>query len=246
MARLLHNIGSLVDKAVKDKVGFRRVSGRLKEVQTLNGQKLEYALELNQFVTKKLEDFNFEHLKVDPDWSKEEKTPEDPVSEKETPQDPVAKEQEQPPAKVKGKRGRKSKKVLMEIELAKLNGKHAEDSAEKNNLMLLVDAALTVQKCEEKENPKTPKRRRESLAKVPVTKRAIKRKRKPKAKTSEDQLCYSSAPETDKENPSDEPTYCVCNKVSYGPMVECDNEACFIEWFHFECVNLKKAPKGKW
>lgn len=243
MVRLLHNIGSLVDKAVEGKVGFGRVSRRLEEVQTLNGQKLDYALELNQFVTKKLNDFNFEHLKVDPDWPKEEETPEDSVLKEEKPQDPDTKEPEQPPPKVKGKRGRKSKKVLMELELAKLNEKKAEDSAEKNNLMLLVDAALSVQKSEGKENAK---RRRDSLLKVPVTKRVVKRKRKPKAKMSDDQQGSSSAPETDKESPTDEPTFCLCNKVSYGHMVECDNEACFIEWFHFKCVNLKKAPKGKW
>eukprot|EP01104_Vermistella_antarctica_P020621 TRINITY_DN88_c0_g3_i1.p1 TRINITY_DN88_c0_g3~~TRINITY_DN88_c0_g3_i1.p1 ORF type:complete len:292 (+),score=76.83 TRINITY_DN88_c0_g3_i1:152-1027(+) len=43
-----------------------------------------------------------------------------------------------------------------------------------------------------------------------------------------------------------EPTYCVCRRVSYGEMVECSNESCKIEWFHFECVGLAQAPKGKW
>lgn len=44
----------------------------------------------------------------------------------------------------------------------------------------------------------------------------------------------------------DEPTYCVCNQVSYGEMVACDNEECEIEWFHYTCVGLTAAPKGKW
>lgn len=44
----------------------------------------------------------------------------------------------------------------------------------------------------------------------------------------------------------DEPTYCVCNQVSYGEMVACDNEDCEIEWFHYTCVGLTAAPKGKW
>eukprot|EP00300_Choanocystis_sp_HF-7_P027810 c33051_g1_i1.p1 GENE.c33051_g1_i1~~c33051_g1_i1.p1 ORF type:complete len:205 (-),score=50.22 c33051_g1_i1:123-737(-) len=43
-----------------------------------------------------------------------------------------------------------------------------------------------------------------------------------------------------------EPTYCVCKRVSYGEMVACDNTECEVEWFHFECVGLKKQPKGRW
>lgn len=45
---------------------------------------------------------------------------------------------------------------------------------------------------------------------------------------------------------SPEPTYCVCNQVSYGDMICCDNDACEIEWFHFQCVSLATKPKGKW
>lgn len=60
----------------------------------------------------------------------------------------------------------------------------------------------------------------------------------------------------------DEQTYCICNQVSYGEMVACDNEdvsacpfgpslilsssQCEIEWFHYACVALSAAPKGKW
>ncbi|CAI6361054.1 unnamed protein product [Macrosiphum euphorbiae] len=43
-----------------------------------------------------------------------------------------------------------------------------------------------------------------------------------------------------------EPTYCLCDQVSYGEMIGCDNPDCSIEWFHFECVELIKKPKGKW
>ncbi|CAG2248616.1 inhibitor of growth protein 1-like [Mytilus galloprovincialis] len=44
----------------------------------------------------------------------------------------------------------------------------------------------------------------------------------------------------------DEPTYCLCNQVSYGEMIGCDNDLCVIEWFHFNCVGLVNKPKGKW
>jgi len=43
-----------------------------------------------------------------------------------------------------------------------------------------------------------------------------------------------------------EPTYCICNRVSFGEMVGCDNAECKVEWFHFECVGLTTPPKGKW
>uniref|UniRef100_U5EPY1 Inhibitor of growth protein n=1 Tax=Corethrella appendiculata TaxID=1370023 RepID=U5EPY1_9DIPT len=43
-----------------------------------------------------------------------------------------------------------------------------------------------------------------------------------------------------------EPRYCICNQVSYGDMVACDNEDCIYEWFHYPCVNITSTPKGKW
>lgn len=43
-----------------------------------------------------------------------------------------------------------------------------------------------------------------------------------------------------------EPTYCLCEQVSYGEMICCDNDKCQIEWFHFSCVGLHHKPKGKW
>lgn len=40
--------------------------------------------------------------------------------------------------------------------------------------------------------------------------------------------------------------YCICQKVSFGDMVACDNDKCPYEWFHWECVGLKKEPTGTW
>ncbi|KAK6482601.1 inhibitor of growth protein 3 [Huso huso] len=62
----------------------------------------------------------------------------------------------------------------------------------------------------------------------------------------------SVLPESDSNNQVDwaydpnEPRYCICNQVSYGEMVGCDNQDCPIEWFHYGCVGLTEAPKGKW
>lgn len=55
----------------------------------------------------------------------------------------------------------------------------------------------------------------------------------------------TSQPKTSQRE-SPEPTYCVCHQVSYGDMICCDNDACEIEWFHFQCVSLATKPKGKW
>ncbi|XP_028404007.1 inhibitor of growth protein 5-like [Dendronephthya gigantea] len=40
--------------------------------------------------------------------------------------------------------------------------------------------------------------------------------------------------------------YCWCAKEEYGEMVACDNPACKIVWFHFDCVGLSEAPAGNW
>jgi len=42
----------------------------------------------------------------------------------------------------------------------------------------------------------------------------------------------------------DEPTYCLCDQISYGEMIMCDNDLCPYEWFHFSCVSLGVKPKG--
>lgn len=43
-----------------------------------------------------------------------------------------------------------------------------------------------------------------------------------------------------------EPTYCLCDRVSFGEMIACENEECPREWFHLGCVGLKQAPVGTW
>ncbi|KAH8909510.1 hypothetical protein BR93DRAFT_956621 [Coniochaeta sp. PMI_546] len=39
-----------------------------------------------------------------------------------------------------------------------------------------------------------------------------------------------------------EPRYCLCNRVSFGMMIQCDNDNCKLEWFHLECVGLSDVP----
>ena len=49
----------------------------------------------------------------------------------------------------------------------------------------------------------------------------------------------------DEMEEEDEPRYCTCDRVSFGDMIACDNEHCPTEWFHLECVDLNKIPRGK-
>ncbi|TGZ65961.1 hypothetical protein CRM22_005604 [Opisthorchis felineus] len=53
-------------------------------------------------------------------------------------------------------------------------------------------------------------------------------------------------PEESLEDDEDQKRYCVCNDVSYGDMIACDNPSCPFEWFHYSCVSLTVAPKGDW
>ncbi|KAI0883650.1 uncharacterized protein GGS22DRAFT_34126 [Annulohypoxylon maeteangense] len=41
----------------------------------------------------------------------------------------------------------------------------------------------------------------------------------------------------------EEPRYCLCNGVSFGTMIQCDNvDNCKQEWFHLACVGLSEIP----
>uniref|UniRef100_T1GEM5 Inhibitor of growth protein n=1 Tax=Megaselia scalaris TaxID=36166 RepID=T1GEM5_MEGSC len=69
-----------------------------------------------------------------------------------------------------------------------------------------------------------------------------KQKKKRKARQGRER---EESPPPDHIDP-DEPTYCLCDQISFGEMILCDNDLCPIEWFHFSCVQLVSKPKGKW
>lgn len=52
--------------------------------------------------------------------------------------------------------------------------------------------------------------------------------------------------ETIEDQDQDHTLYCLCNRESAGDMVACDNLKCPKEWFHYGCVGLVRAPRGKW
>ncbi|KAI0160309.1 inhibitor of growth proteins N-terminal histone-binding-domain-containing protein [Xylariaceae sp. FL1272] len=55
-----------------------------------------------------------------------------------------------------------------------------------------------------------------------------------------------SASGLDEEEDEEGKRYCLCQAVSYGDMVACDNPSCPYEWFHWSCVGLKSEPEGRW
>ncbi|XP_055451711.1 inhibitor of growth protein 1-like [Psammomys obesus] len=76
---------------------------------------------------------------------------------------------------------------------------------------------------------------------TPKEKKAnISKRKRSKAKAE------SEAAPADLPIDPNEPRYCLCNQVSYGKMIGCDNDECPFEWFHFPCVGLKRKPKGNW
>lgn len=52
--------------------------------------------------------------------------------------------------------------------------------------------------------------------------------------------------DVEEDDGADDKKYCVCQSVSYGDMVACDNDSCPYEWFHWTCVGLKSEPVGTW
>jgi len=43
-----------------------------------------------------------------------------------------------------------------------------------------------------------------------------------------------------------EKLWCYCNMPSYGQMIFCDHNNCTIQWFHCDCLRIRKIPKGSW
>ncbi|KAF8215773.1 hypothetical protein K438DRAFT_1704652 [Mycena galopus ATCC 62051] len=50
----------------------------------------------------------------------------------------------------------------------------------------------------------------------------------------------------DGEADGDDRPYCVCQRVSFGQMIACDDANCKWEWFHIACIGLTTAPDGRW
>ncbi|KAL3890954.1 hypothetical protein ACJMK2_003223 [Sinanodonta woodiana] len=45
---------------------------------------------------------------------------------------------------------------------------------------------------------------------------------------------------------TNEELWCFCNQVESGRMICCDNDKCKLKWFHYLCLGISCAPRGKW
>ena len=45
---------------------------------------------------------------------------------------------------------------------------------------------------------------------------------------------------------NDRKLFCICQRPSFGPVIASDPQDCAGEWFHYPCVSITRAPKGKW
>lgn len=137
-----------------------------------------------------------------------------------------------------------------ETELIGGNYRVADDVSQ--TAIRLDSRPATKMACKRQGKP-TAKRREDEMLKLEKKtltgsdKRTLKGRRKPSGKTQ----LVKPVPSPPVEQAvlavdPDEPVYCVCQRISFGEMIGCDNDDCQIEWFHFECVGLTSKPKGKW
>ncbi|CRK96917.1 CLUMA_CG010325, isoform A [Clunio marinus] len=138
--------------------------------------------------------------------------------------------------KQKQKRGRKPKNLLCDDKQSEAITDYNE--VEACNLMMLANVALMKVDEDEKKN--------QELKKIPIFKQEVKRKRRKIKDIIKVEPGDTEIHKEISQKELDEPLYCLCNRISFGAMVECENESCSIEWFHFACVGIKKPPKGRW
>lgn len=50
----------------------------------------------------------------------------------------------------------------------------------------------------------------------------------------------------DTEMVEEEDTTCFCRGRGKPPWIGCDGDDCATEWYHLECLNMTKVPRGRW
>ena len=57
---------------------------------------------------------------------------------------------------------------------------------------------------------------------------------------------YSRPAIADLKKDTDIWCYCRGAEEEQRGMIECDNDTCLLQWFHFNCLHMTKEPKGRW
>uniref|UniRef100_A0A8D9BQY1 Inhibitor of growth protein n=1 Tax=Cacopsylla melanoneura TaxID=428564 RepID=A0A8D9BQY1_9HEMI len=149
--------------------------------------------------------------------------------------------------------------------LPSVTSKREQEAVESN---VRHDEATTAEKTQQSDTPVAPKKRQRKkneteimecsstplprssativVTKKPATNTGGKKKKRKTKQQREIEKEASPPPDEDLAIDPNEPTYCLCNQVSFGQMVMCDNDLCPHQWFHFSCVAVTNTPKGKW
>ncbi|XP_041371313.1 uncharacterized protein LOC121384798 [Gigantopelta aegis] len=56
----------------------------------------------------------------------------------------------------------------------------------------------------------------------------------------------NSVPTATTSSCPDNRVYCFCNSTNDLLMIGCDEPTCQVQWYHLDCVKLKRIPKGDW
>ena len=51
---------------------------------------------------------------------------------------------------------------------------------------------------------------------------------------------------SDPSNNNDREVFCLCKRPSFGLMMTCSGISCDSKWFHYKCIGITRAIKGKW
>ncbi|XP_050298151.1 inhibitor of growth protein 1 [Anthonomus grandis grandis] len=220
------NLKECTSNKQKDNL-FKRMQQALIAAQELGDEKMSLLQSIHDKIELKTRGLDQDYKNLD--ISKEEPAP----PESKEPQTPVVAPVTNTPVAATNsverpiKRARRTRNEKETVAYTPMETSHAEVVTPEHSLRSQAPAVST--------NNTT------SSAKKTTTGKKKKRKTRQIQAQKED----SPPPEEQAVDP-DEPTYCLCDQISYGEMIMCDNDLCPIEWFHFSCVTLTTKPKGKW
>ena len=114
------------------------------------------------------------------------------------------------------------------------DGDDEQEDDDESNRLYQTDESNSMQQINEYDNLMTSdEEQHDTTNKMKINKRCVNRQ-------------FNQSNKNDDSSEDTNERYCICKDVSYGDMIMCDNARCDTQWFHFVCVGLNAAPKGKW
>ncbi|KAL2746523.1 inhibitor of growth protein 3 isoform X2 [Vespula maculifrons] len=137
--------------------------------------------------------------------------------------------------------GRRTASLKASYEAINTGGVHAAEFSRE-----LAGAAQTAIAAIQETTKKNKKKVNAAIPSSSVIAATVQQPVSPPVVTTTTTTTVTDSDNTDWTYDPNEPRYCICNQVSYGDMVACDNSDCPFEWFHYPCVGITAPPKGKW